>query len=78
MGGEHLYEVRFDDCELPLENLLLGEGSLKQLLSAFNTQRCLNPSISLGLAEGAFDESLRYANDRTAFDRPIGDFQGMR
>lgn len=78
MGGEHLYEVRFDDCELPAENLLLGGGSLKQLLSAFNTQRCLNPSISLGLAEGAFDESLSYANDRTAFDRPIGEFQGMR
>ena len=78
MGGEYLYEVRFDDCELPAENLLLGAGSLKKLLSAFNTQRCLNPSISLGLAEGAFDESLRYAADRKAFDQPIGTFQGMR
>jgi alkylation response protein AidB-like acyl-CoA dehydrogenase len=56
MGGEYLQEVRFEDCELPTENLLLGEGGFKQLISAFNTQRCLNPSISLGLAEGAFDE----------------------
>src|SRR6266851_6324750 len=57
MGGEYLSEVRFEDCELPAENLLLGEGGFKKLLSAFNTQRCLNPSISLGLAEGAFDEA---------------------
>jgi alkylation response protein AidB-like acyl-CoA dehydrogenase len=78
MGGEFLHEVRFEDCELPAENLLLGEGGFKQLLSAFNTQRCLNPSISLGLAEGAFDEALRYAREREAFGRPIGDFQGMR
>ena len=58
MGGEYLQEVRFEDCELPAENLLLSEGGFKKLLSAFNTQRCLNPSISLGLAEGAFDEAL--------------------
>jgi alkylation response protein AidB-like acyl-CoA dehydrogenase len=78
MGGEYLHEVRFEDCELPAQNLLLGEGGLKQLLSAFNTQRCLNPAISLGLAEGAFDEALRYARERLAFGRPIGEFQGMR
>jgi alkylation response protein AidB-like acyl-CoA dehydrogenase len=77
-GGEYLQEVRFEDCELPTENLLLGEGGFKQLISAFNTQRCLNPSISLGLAEGAFDEALRYARERVAFGRPIGEFQGMR
>jgi alkylation response protein AidB-like acyl-CoA dehydrogenase len=78
MGGEYLQEVRFEDCELPAENLLLGEGCFKQLISAFNTQRCLNPAISLGLAEGAFDEALRYSREREAFGRPIGEFQGMR
>jgi alkylation response protein AidB-like acyl-CoA dehydrogenase len=78
MGGEYLHEVRFEDCELPAENLLLGEGGFKRMISAFNTQRCLNPSISLGLAEGAFDEALRYARERTAFGRAIGEFQGMR
>ena len=45
----------------------------KKLLSAFNTQRCLNPSISLGLAEGAFEEAVRYAREREAFGRPIGE-----
>ena len=53
MGGENLHEIRFEDCELPPENLVLREDGFRKLLSAFNTQRCLNPSISLGLAEGA-------------------------
>ncbi len=78
MGGENLHEIRFEDCQMPLENLVLREKGFVRLLTAFNTQRCLNPSISLGLAEGAFEESVRYARDREAFGRPIGDFQGMR
>ncbi|MFO1161845.1 MAG: acyl-CoA dehydrogenase family protein [Reyranellaceae bacterium] len=78
MGGENLAEISFDRCELPLENLILREDGFKKLLNAFNTQRCLNPSISLGLAEGAFEEAVRYARNREAFGRPIGQFQGMR
>ena len=78
MGGENLASITFENCELRLENLILQQDGFKKLLSAFNTQRCLNPSISLGLAEGAFEEAMRYARDRTAFGRPIGEFQGMR
>jgi Acyl-CoA dehydrogenases len=78
MGGENLAEVQFNDCELPLENVVIREDGFRKLLTAFNTQRCLNPSISLGLAEGAFEESVRYLRARTAFNRRIGDFQGMR
>jgi alkylation response protein AidB-like acyl-CoA dehydrogenase len=78
MGGEYLHEVRFTDCELPLDHLVVRDDGFRRLLSAFNTQRCLNPSISLGMAEGAFDESVRYLRGRTAFGRPIGSFQGMR
>jgi alkylation response protein AidB-like acyl-CoA dehydrogenase len=78
MGGENLAEVQFNDCEIPLENVVIREDGFRKLLSAFNTQRCLNPSISLGLAEGAFEESVRYVRERTAFGQRIGDFQGMR
>ncbi|MCZ8279140.1 MAG: acyl-CoA dehydrogenase family protein [Acetobacteraceae bacterium] len=78
MGGENLHEVQFNDCELPPENLVIETDGFKKLLTAFNTQRCLNPSISLGLAEGAFDEAVRYVNDRKVFDKSIADFQGIR
>ncbi len=78
MGGENLHEIQFNDCELPLENLVIKEDGFRRLLSAFNTQRCLNPSISLGLAEGAFDEAVNYVRERTIFGKPIADFQGIR
>jgi alkylation response protein AidB-like acyl-CoA dehydrogenase len=78
MGGENLHEIQFSSCELPLENLVIREDGFRKLLTAFNTQRCLNPSISLGLAEGAFDEARNYVRDRTVFGKAIGDFQGIR
>ncbi len=78
MGGENLHEIQFNDCELPLENLVIREDGFRKLLTAFNTQRCLNPSISLGLAEGAFDEAVNYVRERTVFSKPIADFQGIR
>ena len=78
MGGENLHEVQFTDCELPLENLVIREDGFRKLLTAFNTQRCLNPSISLGLAEGAFDEAVAYVRDRQLFGKPLSDSQGVR
>src|SRR4029077_8756630 len=78
MGGENLHEIQFNNCELPLENLVIREDGFRKLLTAFNTQRCLNPSISLGLAEGAFDEARNYVRERTVFGKAIGGYQGVR
>src|SRR6187397_2217450 len=78
MGGENLHEIQFNNCELPLENLVIRDDGFRKLLNAFNTQRCLNPSISLGLAEGAFEEAVKYARERSVFGRAVADFQGMR
>jgi alkylation response protein AidB-like acyl-CoA dehydrogenase len=78
MGGENLHEVQFTDCELPLENLVIREDGFRKLLTAFNTQRCLNPAISLGLAEGAFDETVLYVRERHVFGKPLDTKQGVR
>ena len=78
MGGENLAEIQFRDVELARENLIIERDGMKKLLSAFNTQRCMNPAISLGLAEGAFEEAVKYVRQRTIKDRPTGTMQGMR
>lgn len=78
MGGENLAEIQFHDIELPRENLIIERDGMKKLLTAFNTQRCMNPSVSLGLAEGAFEEAVKYTRERTIFGRPTGSMQGMR
>ena len=78
MGGEYLSDVLFEDVELPIENLVIRDNGMKRLLSAFNTQRVLNPAICLGLAEGATEEAIRYMRDRSAFGKKISEFQGLR
>jgi alkylation response protein AidB-like acyl-CoA dehydrogenase len=78
MGGENLAEIRFDNCEVPVENVILHEGGFKKLLTAFNTQRCLNPSVSLGMAEAAFEEAVKYVRERTIRGQPIANFQGIQ
>lgn len=78
MGGENLAEIQFIDMELPREMLIIEGDGMKKLLTAFNTQRCMNPSVSLGLAEGAFEEAVKYVRDRTIYGKPTGTMQGMR
>lgn len=78
IGGEKLADLRFDNVEVPLENLILKGDSIRQLMSAFNTQRCLNPSICLGMAEASLEASIQYMRDRQVKGHPIGDFQGLR
>ena len=78
MGGEYLAEIQFNNCEVPAEQVVLQEGGFKRLLSAFNTQRCLNPSISLGLAEAAFEEAIKYVRERQIRGHAVAEFQGIQ
>jgi alkylation response protein AidB-like acyl-CoA dehydrogenase len=78
MGGEFLGELQFNDLEVPVENVILREGGFKKLLGAFNTQRCLNPSISLGMAEAAFEEAVSYVRERKIRGHSVGEFQGIQ
>jgi alkylation response protein AidB-like acyl-CoA dehydrogenase len=78
MGGEFLAEIQFNNVEVPLENVILHQGGFKKLLSAFNTQRCLNPSVSLGLAEAAFEEAIQYVRQRSIRGQSVSEFQGVQ
>ena len=78
LGGERLFSVFFDDCRVPSDNVLVKEQGFKKMMTAFNGQRCLNAAITLGQAQGAFDEALAYARERKQFGRALADFQGLR
>ena len=71
-------ELVFTDCEIPEENLLgtRGEG-LKNFLTILDGGRISVAALSVGLARGAYDESLKYAKERHAFGKPIGKFQAI-
>jgi butyryl-CoA dehydrogenase len=72
-------EVLLNDCEVPRENRLGEEGQgLKIALSALDGGRIGIAAVALGLAEGALDESVKYAKQRRAFGKTIGEFQAIQ
>jgi alkylation response protein AidB-like acyl-CoA dehydrogenase len=70
-------DLHFENCRVPAENLLMGEGSFAHLMQAFNMERLYISSLCLGLAQGAFDEAVAYSNEREQFGRPINEFQAV-
>ena len=80
--GQHAQdtaELFFDNVKVPKENLLGEEGAGFIYLMTNLSQERLSIAVSAASAcELAFDESLRYAKDRTAFGKPIGSFQHNR
>ena len=71
-------ELAFEDAVVPRENMLgrPGEGFVN-FLKTLDAGRIGIAALSLGIAEGAYEEALRYAGARKQFGKPIGSFQGV-
>ncbi|BBH71473.1 isovaleryl-CoA dehydrogenase [Actinoplanes sp. OR16] len=78
--GTESCEVLLEDVRVPATRLLGGvEGrGMQQVLSGLETGRINVAARALGIAQAAYDEALRYAGQRRAFGRPIGDFQAIQ
>ncbi len=71
-------ELAFDDCRVPAENLVGKRGrGYAQFLSILDEGRIAIAALSVGLAQGCVDESLKYAGQRKAFGKPIGSHQAI-
>jgi len=72
-------EILLDNCNVP-ESARLGEEGqgLKIALSALDNGRIGIASLAVGLAQGALDESAKYARARRAFGKSIGEFQAIQ
>ena len=72
-------ELSFTDCEVPATNRIGNEGEgYKVALSTLDGGRIGIASQAVGIAQGAFEASLAYAQQRQAFGHPIADFQAIQ
>ena len=81
MGLRGIPEGRlsFERCAVSRENVLVAPpDGFKKLMRAYNSQRLGAATVALGLAQGAYERALAYAQERRQFGRPIADFQGIR
>ena len=73
------HELAFDDVRVPAENLLGARGrGFAQFLRILDEGRIAFAALSVGLAQGCVDESVKYANDRVAFGNAIGNYQAVQ
>lgn len=79
MRASDTVTMMFDHVRVPKENLLgnAGEG-FKQALAVLDSGRVGIAALSVGLAQGALDAAIRYAKQRQAFGKLIGEFQGIQ
>ena len=74
--GSQTAELVFEDCRVPVENLVGGENrGVKVVMSGLDLERAMISPICLGIAERALSLSLDWARSRKQFGRPIADFQ---
>jgi butyryl-CoA dehydrogenase len=72
-------ELIMEDVEVPAENLLGKEGEgFKNFMKTLDNGRVGIAALSLGIAQGAFEEALKYANTRKQFGQTIASFQGIQ
>jgi isovaleryl-CoA dehydrogenase len=79
MRGSNTCELVFEDCEIPVENVL-GEvdQGVRVLMSGLDTERLVLSGGPLGLMQAGFELSLSYMRERKQFDQPIGSFGIMQ
>src|SRR5712671_3777152 len=75
-------EILFRDMEVGDDMVLLPPSGFRRgfadLMNAYNSQRVGAATVALGLADGAYQHALDYANSRNQFGRPIAEFQGLQ
>jgi butyryl-CoA dehydrogenase len=77
--GSSTCELVFEDCQIPLENLLGREGKgFGIAMSTLDGGRIGIGAQALGIAEGAFERTVQYVKERKQFNRPIAGFQNTQ
>jgi len=78
MRGSDWGELTFQDCKVPVANRLGAEGEgFANFMKTLDGGRIGIGALAVGLAQGAFERSVRFAQERTAFGKPIAAQQAV-
>jgi len=78
MRASETAEMIFEDCHIPAANMLGQEGEgFIQAMKILDGGRISIAALSLGIAKGAYEAALKYAQERQQFGQPIAQFQGI-
>jgi butyryl-CoA dehydrogenase len=79
LKGSVTNQIIFEECAVPVENRLGDEGiGFKIAMSSLDGGRIGVASQSCGIAQAAYEESIKYAKERSAFDQHLADFQAIQ
>jgi len=74
--GQSISDIIMEDVRVPDENIIAGEGKGMFLATnGLNGGRIVVASAAVGIAQAAFEESVKYAKMRTQFGQPLANFQ---
>lgn len=76
--GFHNAEIYLENVEIPVENIIVQAGGVRDLMQTFNMERLGNATCSLGIAASALDVAVEYTQERTQFGKPLVDFQAVQ
>jgi alkylation response protein AidB-like acyl-CoA dehydrogenase len=79
MRASDTAELFFNNCKVPQENMLGNEGEgFHQSMAILDGGRISIGAMCVGIARGAYESALKYAREREAFGKKIGDFQATK
>ncbi len=76
--GFHNAEIYLEDVEIPVENIIVPAGGVRDLMRSFNMERLGNATCALGVAASALEVALDYTQQRIQFGKPIVEFQAVQ
>ena len=71
-------DIYFDECRVPVENIVVPAGGFRKLMEAFDLERCGNATMSMAQASGALEDIIDYVQERKQFGKSIVEFQAVQ
>jgi alkylation response protein AidB-like acyl-CoA dehydrogenase len=78
MADEDQAQLLFEDCRVPVENVLVTGNAFGRLIRIYNRNRLSGVAQALGMATASYEDALRHVQVRRQFGRELADFPGLQ